>query len=109
MPPRVQFSADEAARLPALLRASPATSAPFPGDGSNTERVLWVLAAYAVDDGLSASLITWLVFDQGPNVALETISVALERAIEAGWVEQRDGFQLTPKGATQAMKTARNA
>jgi hypothetical protein len=106
MPPRAQLTADEAARLPALLRASPTTRAPFPRHGSNDQRVLWVLAAYAADDPLSANLITWLVFDEGPNVARETISVALEQAIEAGWVVQREGFQLTPDGVKQVAQPA---
>ena len=108
MPPRLQLTGDEAARLPALLEASPTTPAPFPRDGSNVERVLWVLAAYAADDALSANLVTWLVFDEGPNLALETISLALDEAIEAGWVTQRDGFQLTSTGATQTAKPARD-
>ncbi len=106
MPPRAQLTADEAARLPALLRASPTTRAPFPRQGSNVQRVLWVLAAYAADDALSANLVTWLVFDEGPNVERETINVALEQAIEAGWVAQREGFQLTPNGVRQATNPA---
>lgn len=108
MPPRVQLTADEAARLPTLLQASPATPAPFPHDGSNVERVLWVLAAYAADEALSANLVTWLVFDEGPNLALGTISVALDEAIEAGWITQGDGFQLTSAGATQTANPTRD-
>ena len=108
MPPRVQLTGDEAARLPALLQANPATQAPFPRDGSNVERVLWVLAAYATDEALSANLVTWLVFDEGPNLALDTISAALHEAIEAGWITQGADFQLTSAGATQTAKPVRD-
>ena len=100
MPPRVQLTDAKAARLPALLRASPATLTPFPRDGSNVKRVLWVLAAYPVDEGLSPTWFTWLVFDECPNVALEVITTALRQARDAGWVTQTNGFQLSPAGET---------
>jgi hypothetical protein len=109
MPPRVQLTDDEAARLPALLQANPDTPISFPRNGSNIERVLWVLAAYAADNALSVNLITWLIFDEGPNIAPETTRIAVGETIEAGWVIERNGFQLTSEGTAQAAKSAREA
>jgi hypothetical protein len=100
MPPRLQLSSQEAARLPGLLALRPTTRIPFDACQSHLHRVLWVLDAYGVDPpSLTPNLCTLLIFEQGLNLARSTVEAALEQALAAGVVEQgRDGHTITKDG-----------
>ena len=100
MPPRLQLSSQEAARLPGLLALRPTTRIPFDACQSHLHRVLWVLDAYGVDPPpLTPNLCTLLIFEQGPNLARTTIEAALREALAAGAVEQaHEGHTLTDDG-----------
>ena len=100
MPPRLQLSSQEAARLPGLLALHPATRIPFDACQSHLHRVLWVLDAYGVEPpSLTPNLCTLLIFEQGLNLARSTVEAALEEALAAGAVEQgREGHTITKDG-----------
>ncbi len=86
MPPRVQLSDDEAARLPGLLRHVPDSPHKFADCTSALERVRWVIAAYANADTdakgrpLTPNLIALLVFEQGVNLSVATVERALSES-----------------------------
>lgn len=105
MPPRVRLNEAEAARLPSLL-ALRIDGASFAGCHTHPERVLWVLGAYGEADEapLTPALITMLVFEQGTNLALATVTAAITEAAAAGWVarEPDGGVTLTPSGSARA-------
>ena len=100
MPPRLQLSSQEAARLPGLLALHPTTRIPFDACQSHLHRVLWVLDAYGLDPpSLTSNLCTLLIFEQGLNLARSTVEAALEQALAAGAVEQgREGHTITKDG-----------
>lgn len=108
MPPRLQLSAQEAARLPGLLALHPTTPIPFDACQNHLHRVLWVLDAYGVDPPpLTPNLCALLIFEQGLNLARTTIEAALHEALAAGAVEQdHDGHTLTD-GGRQTLQSLR--
>ena len=100
MPPRLQLSSQEAARLPGLLALHPTVRVPFDACQSHLHRVLWVLDAYGVDPPpLTPNLCTLLIFEQGLNLARTTIDAALREALAARAIEQdHDGHTITDDG-----------
>ena len=100
MPPRLQLSNQEAARLPGLLALRPTTRIPFDACQSHLHRVLWVLDAYGIEPPpLTPNLCTLLIFEQGLNLARTTIEAALDEALTAGAIKQdHDGHTITDDG-----------
>ncbi|HJN92967.1 MAG TPA: hypothetical protein QGF05_09625 [Dehalococcoidia bacterium] len=103
MPPRLRLTPDEARRLPALLKFQSQGPDTFHSCASLEERVVWILQRYhdTTDAPLTAPLITLLLFEQGPNVALRSVLVALANEQARGTVfEVGSGYALVDADPT---------
>lgn len=74
MPPRVRLSAEEAARLPALLGRVEALASEFPVNADAPTQASWIRERYSMDSPLTLNLITLLLFEHGVHRSVDQVS-----------------------------------
>ncbi|MXY86043.1 MAG: hypothetical protein F4Y95_06030 [Chloroflexi bacterium] len=74
MPPRVRLSAEDAARLPALLDRVQALKSAFPEEADAITQVSWIRERYSHDSPLSLNLVTLLLFEHGVHRSVDQVS-----------------------------------
>lgn len=85
MPPRVRLSAEDNARLPALLAMVGERAGEFPREASGEAQVAWLWRTYgAAERPLSVELLTLLLFEHGAHRSAETVERELASARKAG-------------------------
>ena len=84
MPPRVRLSAEDNARLPALLAMVGERAGEFPREASGEAQVAWLWRTYGVERPLSVELLTLLLFEHGVHRSAETVERELASARNAG-------------------------
>lgn len=84
MPPRIRLSAEDQARLPALLALAAERAAEFPQDAAGEAQIAWLCRTYAAERPLSVPLLTLLLFEHGPHRSTETVAQELAAARNAG-------------------------
>ena len=84
MPPRIRLSAEDQARLPALLAMTAERAAEFPQDETGEAQVAWLYCTYGTERPLSVPLLTLLLFEHGPHRSAETVAQELASARKAG-------------------------
>lgn len=84
MPPRVRLSAEDNARLPALLAMVPQRADEFPREAAGEAQVAWLWRAYAAERPLSVPLLTLLLFEHGAHRSAQTVERELASARNAG-------------------------
>lgn len=84
MPPRVRLSAEDQARLPALLALAAEHADEFPQDATGEAQIAWLCRTYGTERPLSVPLLTLLLFEHGPHRSAETVAQELASARKAG-------------------------
>jgi len=74
MPPRVRLSAEDAARLPALLERVEALQSDFPVTADAARQASWIRDSYSDESPLSLNLVTLLLFEHGVHRSLDQVS-----------------------------------
>lgn len=84
MPPRVRLSAEDNARLPALLAMVGERAGEFPRGAPGEAQVAWLWRAFAAERPLSVELLTLLLFEHGAHRSAQTVERELASARNAG-------------------------
>ena len=87
MPPRVRLSAEDNARLPALLAIVGERAGEFPCEASGEAQVAWLWRTYGAERPLSVPLLTLLLFEHGAHRSAQTVERDLEAARKAGLLD----------------------
>lgn len=74
MPPRVRLSAEDAARLPALLDRVDALRSDFPEQADAATQASWIRDCYSDDSPLSLNLVTLLLFEHGVHRSVDQVA-----------------------------------